>query len=71
MRASRPDDSVHPLPPGLAKPALRALAAAGYNCLDDLTEATEAEISSLHGMGPTAIDRLRRALAEHGLTFTN
>jgi hypothetical protein len=57
------------LPDGLSRPAQRALAAAGYTRLDQLTRVSETEISRLHGMGPKAIDRLRRALAERGLSF--
>jgi len=40
-----------PWPPaGLAKPAHRALAAAGITNLGDLATRTEAEIAALHGM---------------------
>lgn len=56
-------------PAGLAKPAQRALAAAGYTRLDQLTKNTEAELRALHGMGPKAIAQLREALAQRGQTF--
>jgi hypothetical protein len=56
-------------PGGLAAPARRALAGAGYSRLDQLTTVSEAELKKLHGMGPNAIEQLRRALEERGLSF--
>jgi hypothetical protein len=55
--------------PKLSAPARRALAGAGYSRLEQLTHATEAELAKLHGMGPTAIDALRTALSDRGLSF--
>lgn len=57
------------LPAGLARPAQRALAEAGYTQLEQLARVTEDEVLKLHGMGPKALDQLRRALAEKGLSF--
>ena len=57
------------LPVGLAKPAQRALAGAGYTQLEQLAKVSEAEIKKLHGMGPKAMGQLRRALADNGLSF--
>lgn len=57
------------LPPGLAQPALRALAAAGIMRLEQLASFREAEIKALHGIGPNALRLLRAALAERGLAF--
>jgi hypothetical protein len=57
------------LPSGLAAPARRALAGAGIERLEQLTESTEAAINALHGMGPNAIAQLRRALDAKGLAF--
>ena len=57
------------LPAGLSKPALRALTAAGYTRLEQLTKLSEAEVKRLHGMGPRALDLLRRALAADGRSF--
>ena len=57
------------LPAGLAKPAQRALATAGYTTLDQLTQVSEQDLSRLHGMGPKAIRQLRDALAAAGLGF--
>ena len=52
-------------------PARRALAAAGYTRLEQLTQISEAELRRLHGMGPKALDQLRRALATSGRTFAD
>ncbi|NIK78978.1 DNA-directed RNA polymerase alpha subunit [Paenibacillus castaneae] len=54
---------------GLSKPAQRALINAGYLRLDQISKLTEAEVLQLHGMGPKAIDTIRRALAAKGLSF--
>jgi hypothetical protein len=61
--------SLDDLPPGLADPARRALAAAGLTRLDQFAQVSEAELLKLHGMGPKAIGALRAALAQCGLTF--
>ena len=57
--------------PRLASPAQRALAGAGISQLEQLTELSEAELMQLHGIGPNAIDQLRRALAAKGLSFAS
>lgn len=57
------------LPAGLAKPALRALAGAGYTRLEQFTKVSEDEVMQLPGMGPEALDLIRRALAAKGLSF--
>ncbi|MBO0830122.1 MAG: DNA-binding protein [Streptosporangiales bacterium] len=64
-----PTDGETPLPTGLSEPARRALAAAGYTRLEQLTDVTARELGKLHGMGPKAIRRLGEALAAHGLSF--
>jgi len=53
----------------LAAPAQRALAGAGIMRLDQLAAMSEAEIKQLHGIGPKALDQLRRALQARGLSF--
>ncbi|MEU8176940.1 helix-hairpin-helix domain-containing protein [Microbispora hainanensis] len=55
--------------PKIGAPATRALASAGYTDLENLAQATEAELLALHGMGPKAMSVLRRALEERGLSF--
>ena len=57
------------LPATLSAPATRALANAGIRNLDDLTRWTEPDLVALHGVGPTAVDALRRALAGVGKSF--
>ena len=57
------------LPTGLARPAQRALAAAGYRRLEQLAKVSEAQLAQLHGIGPKAIGLLRRALTAEGLSF--
>lgn len=57
--------------PKLAAPAQRALAAANIQRLEHLTRFTEAEIKQLHGIGPNALDALRHALADKGLSFAD
>jgi hypothetical protein len=58
-------------PVGLAKPAQRALVGADIHNLEQLSRFSEAEICQLHGIGPNALDKLRRSLAENGLSFAN
>lgn len=55
--------------PKLAAPARRALAGAGYDTLEQLAQAREADVEALHGMGPNAMNTLRKALQDHGLSF--
>lgn len=55
--------------PKIGQPATRALLAAGYTSLDQLTKLTEADILKLHGMGPKALGILRQALAGQGQAF--
>ena len=57
------------LTPGLSQPAQRALKAAGYTSLEQLAVVTEADLLKLHGVGPKAIETLRKALAAQGLAF--
>ena len=57
------------LPPGLSRPAQRALTNAGYRRLEQLTRVSQAEVEGLHGVGPKALALLRRALVANGLSF--
>ena len=61
--------SIEGLPVRLAKPAQRALASAGIKVLKDFSRITEKEFSNLHGIGPNAIQEIKVALAENGLSF--
>jgi hypothetical protein len=67
MSKSKNDENSWPA--GVSKPAQRALASAGYIRLEQLAHACESDLLKLHGMGPKAMDALRKALAEKGLTF--
>ena len=69
MKTERNAPKDSDFPEGLAAPARRALAGAGYSRLDQLTTVSEAGLKKLHGIGPKAIDQLRRALAARGLSF--
>jgi predicted flap endonuclease-1-like 5' DNA nuclease len=53
------NQSPTPLPAGIGAPAQRALAAAGYTSLEDLTAVREADLAALHGIGPKALGVLR------------
>jgi len=57
------------LPAGLASPARRALARAGYTRLEQFTAIRESDLSRLHGMGAKAIGQLKVALAARGQGF--
>ena len=59
------------LPVELSEPARRALVGTGYTRLQQLTELSEAEVKQLHGIGPKALDQLRRALEARGLSFAS
>ena len=68
MKRGRPKTE-STLPAGLASPARRALAAAGISRLEQFAEFSELDLLGLHGMGPRAIDTIRRAMAKHGIRF--
>ena len=69
VEAAHPERAALALPGTLARPAQRALANAGYTRLEQLAAVSEAEIAQLHGVGPRAVEQLRRALADRGLAF--
>lgn len=71
MVTGLPENGENDLPKGLAKPAQRALAAAGYTRLEQLEGRSEAELKKLHGMGPKALDQLRSAMSAKGLSFAS
>jgi uncharacterized protein YdhG (YjbR/CyaY superfamily) len=55
----------------LSAPARRALEANGITTVERLAEFPEKEILALHGVGPSAIPKLRVALDGAGLGFKN
>ena len=71
MKSKRDNQQESDLPKELAAPARRALAQAGCSRLEQLTRLSEAEVTQLHGIGPKALEQLRRALAAQGLSFSD
>lgn len=51
-------------PKGVAKPAIRALHAAGYTKIKQLEHVELATLKRLHGMGPKALAAIETALKE-------
>ncbi len=64
-------ESESDLPAKLGNPARRALVAAGYERLEQLTSVTESEIGKLHGMGPKGLEQFRSALAARSQSFAD
>jgi hypothetical protein len=50
-------------------PARRALERAGITAALELSAYTETQILQLHGMGPSTVPKLKKALQEAGLSF--
>jgi len=71
MKTKSKTPSTEDLPDNLGQPANRALAGAGISKLAHLAKFTEAEIKNLHGVGPTAITKLKSALSNKGLSFAD
>ena len=69
MPKKRPEPTGSDLPRAIGQPATRAFARAGLTRLEDFTRVAERELLAMHGVGPKAIEVLRRALAERGQTF--
>jgi hypothetical protein len=67
-RGMRPTSSAGWWPAAASDPAADE-PGAGYTRLEDLTKVTESEVMKLHGMGSNAMQVLRNALAERGLSF--
>ena len=57
--------------PRTGRPALDALANAGYTHLAEHDGVPMREVLALHGMGPKGVGALRRAMAEHGWAFAD
>lgn len=53
----------------LPAPARRAMENKGIFTLEQLAEHSKKEILALHGMGPSSIPKLQKALNETGLQF--
>jgi len=70
MKKKRRAQPQSDLPTTLSAPARRALAGAGIRRLEQLSKFSEAEIKQLHGIGPNALNQLRRALRARGMSFS-
>jgi hypothetical protein len=57
------------LPGNIGRPATNALLGAGLTTLDEVATRSEAELLSLHGVGPKAVRVLAEALAAQGRTL--
>ena len=53
----------------LVAPARRALHTAGINSVDQLATWTENDLLKLHGLGPTTIPKLKKAMKAKGYSF--
>lgn len=53
----------------IAAPARRALERIGVNSVEKLSQFSEKEILEQHGMGPSTIPKLKKALKDAGLSF--
>jgi hypothetical protein len=58
-----------PLPANIGRPATAALTLAGYDRLERLDGASARALLRLHGVGPTAVERLRAALEATGCSL--
>jgi DNA-directed RNA polymerase alpha subunit len=58
-------------PVKLSKPAQRALAGASINTLKQAAKLSEEELSALHGIGQNAVQQIKKALSDQGLSFAN
>ncbi len=63
------DENTSDFPGAISNPAKRALENAGITTPKRLAAHTEAQILELHGIGATAIPKLRATLKAHGLSF--
>jgi predicted flap endonuclease-1-like 5' DNA nuclease len=69
MATKKTEDIDDGFPRGIGAPATRALHGAGFTKLEQLAQATEAELMALHGFGPKALRILQAALEEQGLAL--
>jgi ERCC4-type nuclease len=53
----------------LPGPAQRAILDAGIKTVEELSNMSEAEIMSLHGLGPNAVQTIKRFMAENGMAL--
>ncbi len=60
------ESKIAAFPPGVAKPAQRALAGIGVHKLEQLDGMSAARLAALHGMGPKALAAIQAALLAQG-----
>jgi len=65
-QAKKPKDSFLA---SLGAPARRALEREGISTEEDLAKYTKSGILKLHGLGPSTIPKLEKALSDKGLSF--
>ena len=53
----------------ISAPARRALENQGIKNISQLSKYTEKELLQFHGLGPSTLPKLRKALSEEGLSF--
>lgn len=58
-----------PLPRTIGAPATRALRTVDLHTLEAVSTWTRRDLAALHGVGPVALDRMARAMAELGLDY--
>ena len=56
--------------PNIGAPAFRALDSIGIKHLSQLTNYTEEQLLNLHGFGPRALQLLKVALQDKGMSFS-
>lgn len=66
MSTRRKPTPTDDFPARLSGPARRALLAAGYTRLEQLTQVSAHDLLQLHGVGPASLPTLRAALADRG-----
>lgn len=54
----------------LSAPALRALTHAGIYAIADFLNWAEADVKKLHGIGPSAMEAIKKNMAENEIKFT-
>jgi DNA-directed RNA polymerase alpha subunit len=55
----------------LSAPALRALKGAGIYAITDFADWAEADVKKLHGIGPSAMEAIKKNMAENDIMFTD
>jgi hypothetical protein len=70
VKRPKPQSAMPEPVPGLAKPAQRALLAAGITEIAHFAKIAESQLAGLHGMGPNALDKIKTFLKKHGVILS-